>query len=184
MIRGLSSLPHDAIREMIEHPHDCPHAESEIRLKTDPLGRPNYRRQCRLCGIAVGNRLSGKDLDTSKPYPAWNFEHEQETWTKFRHDRATAKGQHYMIEGDGFWDRYERHISSPEWAMIRSLVLERDQFLCQGCRQAPATEAHHLCYDHMGAELLFEVTSVCSACHDRIHPERRNKRPPSSTAPR
>ena len=96
---------------------------------------------------------------------------------------ATAKGQHILVEGEAWWDRYELHIASPEWARIRDLVFERDQFLCQGCRQAPAEEAHHLCYEHMGAELLFEVTSVCRRCHDRIHPERRKGSPEFSLAP-
>ena len=174
MIRGSSSLPYEAVRALIDHPYDCPHTKTEIRQKkTDSLGRPHYYRQCLRCGLAVGNRLSGKNIDTSKAVPRWDDEREQKTWIKFRSDMTTAKGQIDLSAKDDWWARYDSYISSPEWARIRNSVLERDQFFCQGCGHHGANEVHHLTYEHMGQEFLFELVSVCSNCHDRLHPGRR-----------
>ena len=49
--------------------------------------------------------------------------------------------------------------------------MERAQGLCEGCRRRPATEVHHLTYEHVGDELLWELKAVCDHCHRRCHPE-------------
>ena len=33
----------------------------------------------------------------------------------------------------------------------------------------PATQAHHLTYEHMGDEFLWELKAVCRPCHERWH---------------
>lgn len=66
-------------------------------------------------------------------------------------------------------ERYREYLLSPEWAEKRRLILIRDGYLCQGCLQRDATEVHHLTYDHVYNEFMFELTSVCSICHPRIH---------------
>jgi 5-methylcytosine-specific restriction endonuclease McrA len=67
--------------------------------------------------------------------------------------------------------RWEDHINSPEWRALRVRVLERAGGLCEGCRQAPAVQVHHLTYKHLGNELLWELVAVCDACHERAHRE-------------
>lgn len=70
-----------------------------------------------------------------------------------------------------WWQRYNAYLSSVAWKRKRSLVLERDNYVCQGCMQQRATQAHHLTYAHVGHELLFELVSVCDTCHHTLHPE-------------
>lgn len=74
------------------------------------------------------------------------------------------------------WRRYEEYetwlkehtiyLASDEWKWRRQMVLERDNYLCQGCLTNRATQVHHLTYKHWRNELLFELVSVCDGCHD------------------
>ncbi len=66
-------------------------------------------------------------------------------------------------------DEYQRYLQSAEWIAKRDLVLEREQRVCEGCRMAPATQAHHTTYAHIGEEFLFELVAVCRSCRDRFH---------------
>lgn len=64
---------------------------------------------------------------------------------------------------------YNECIKSAEWLNLRQLVLERDNYICQGCLKAKAQEVHHLTYENLENEFTFELISLCKLCHDRIH---------------
>jgi hypothetical protein len=66
-------------------------------------------------------------------------------------------------------ERYRRHLFSSEWHDIKRKVMERAQNICEGCGDYKATEIHHLSYEHMGNEFLWEVVAVCADCHARYH---------------
>lgn len=63
--------------------------------------------------------------------------------------------------------------NSPKWQEKRRRVLERDGEICQACLNPnkKAVEAHHLTYEHLFNEPLFELVSVCRACHAKLHAE-------------
>jgi len=64
---------------------------------------------------------------------------------------------------------YQEYLLSDKWRQRRALVLDRADGLCERCRQAPATQVHHLTYEHIFGELLFELVAVCDDCHSRAH---------------
>lgn len=64
---------------------------------------------------------------------------------------------------------YHSYLNTTEWRRIREAVLIRDGYLCQGCLRARANDVHHRTYNHCRNELMFELVSLCRACHDRIH---------------
>jgi 5-methylcytosine-specific restriction endonuclease McrA len=64
---------------------------------------------------------------------------------------------------------YNKYLQSDDWKAKRGKVLERCDGLCEGCREAPATQVHHLTYNHVGDELLYELVGICDACHERVH---------------
>jgi hypothetical protein len=66
-------------------------------------------------------------------------------------------------------DVYSGYLTSPEWKAKRDSCLRRDNYLCQGCLKAEAAIAHHLTYENIFDELLFQLVSLCRACHDKIH---------------
>ena len=70
------------------------------------------------------------------------------------------------------YEEYSNYLKTDNWKRIRKLVLERDQYLCQGCRTKKAVHVHHTTYDFLGDELLFQLISLCVDCHQKIHPEK------------
>lgn len=64
---------------------------------------------------------------------------------------------------------YDEYLSTPEWDARRRKVLERDGYLCQACRVNRATQAHHLTYDRVGHEPLFDLIAICTECHAALH---------------
>ena len=67
-----------------------------------------------------------------------------------------------------WWAKYNAYLCSPEWIAKRGAVLKRDSWLCQSCLSRPATQVHHLTYDHAFNEPLFDLVSVCKTCHGRL----------------
>jgi len=65
--------------------------------------------------------------------------------------------------------RYHEYLKTPEWRAKRRLVIERARGLCEGCGINAATQVHHLTYEHVGAEFLWELRAVCDGCHERAH---------------
>jgi hypothetical protein len=74
------------------------------------------------------------------------------------------------IKKDNWFKEHSEYLQTSKWKAIRQKVFIRDNFICQGCLEAPATEVHHLTYDHWKDELMFELISVCYNCHhNKIH---------------
>jgi hypothetical protein len=65
--------------------------------------------------------------------------------------------------------RYRDYLRSDAWKELRDKVLNRDDHTCQGCLSRPATQVHHLTYEHIFEEFALELVSLCALCHARIH---------------
>jgi len=75
----------------------------------------------------------------------------------------------------GLRQRYSEYLQTDAWKERRQLVLQRAGGLCEGCRQEPASEVHHLTYDHIGSEFLWELVAICRWCHARYHEVRHDR---------
>lgn len=64
---------------------------------------------------------------------------------------------------------YDLYLQTPAWSEKRKMALIRDNYLCQGCRESRATQVHHLTYQNLFDELLFQLISLCTRCHQRVH---------------
>ena len=65
--------------------------------------------------------------------------------------------------------RHARAIDSPHWQVMKMRCWQRCRGVCEGCGGATATQLHHLTYDHLGGEFMFELAYLCNECHKRIH---------------
>lgn len=63
---------------------------------------------------------------------------------------------------------YALYLESSEWKAKQRAVLKRDDYRCTIC-SAPAEHIHHLTYDRIFDEPLYDLVSVCIACHEIIH---------------
>src|SRR5687768_778426 len=68
-----------------------------------------------------------------------------------------------------FQEWYKKYLASDDWKIKREAVLQRAGGFCEGCRSRMATQVHHLTYQHVGYEYLWELVAICRPCHDRLH---------------
>jgi 5-methylcytosine-specific restriction endonuclease McrA len=147
----------------------CDHTY-EVRRFLCSNGAVQYRKQCTKCGKglpAMAKRtlslhqlknapLFDRDLQENVRHAAW--EHHKAK----REQIETARGAKW-------WAWYNTYLESPVWARRRAAVLRLSGGLCEACGEPNATIAHHLKYDHVGAEPLYDLVAVCTSCHTQIH---------------
>ena len=79
---------------------------------------------------------------------------------------------------DGY-EKYQAYLKSPEWAEVRQLVLERDNYRCRCCgRTEDQTKltVHHSTYQNLYNEKnhLEDLITLGNECHIAIHRVKSN----------
>ncbi len=157
--------------------YTCYHTKLETRYQW--RGQNKYfARQCTDCGARI-DHVKKDNILAPNSIPAWDYylpKHyivakDQALIRLYAEFRKKAKDLDVQFEIDQRAD-YEKYINSPEWKRRRRKVLERDNHTCQACLDRSAEHVHHLTYEHLGDELLFELVSVCRFCHAKIHAKR------------
>ncbi|UAB78651.1 HNH endonuclease [Erythrobacter sp. SCSIO 43205] len=132
-------------------------------------GQPNYRLQCTKCGFHEGAWIAKtkiRDLDSvpegsSNAYDDY-YDGRRRAWSVVQSDHFAQQDSQNALE-------YQEYLNSSEWRDKREKVLKRANGTCEGCLDRAATEVHHITYEHIGEEFLWELRAVCQQCHDRIH---------------
>ena len=154
----------------------CDHPAVEVRKRRDGGGAVHFFRQCISCGTSVGTALKkAKELDGAA---SWDEQLEPRCQNQREVDRLVLVQKHVRIQrtrAEGFEREYAIYLKSPEWGRRRSRVLQRAGGMCEGCLERKATQVHHLTYDHIYNEFLFELVAVCDECHKRIHPKKSDE---------
>ena len=150
---------------------ECHHIETRITILRS-CGQ--IKSQCLTCGQATSNAMPHSQFSPEfiKSLPDFDTELRDSWWTGQRQEIvekmefAKAEAESRLTERRDF---YQKYLLSSEWQSKRRQVIARDGGLCQGCRNAQIQEVHHLSYDHLGDELLFELIGLCSKCHRKTH---------------
>jgi 5-methylcytosine-specific restriction endonuclease McrA len=144
---------------------------STVGTAGNPLRGPRQlRKQCTDCGRLLAGAVAHAWASTDTPgvdlvaLRRWNVA-EDGYWRERRIANAEARAALAQERRE----EYRRYLQSDEWASRRELVLQRADYLCEGCRLDRATEVHHLSYDHLGQEFLWELVAVCRRCHAEWH---------------
>lgn len=151
---------------------ECTHDRSVIRKRLDSAGRPHFKTQCLDCGrygkngtMAVSKEyLTARGFDPDKVPPF-----DEEAFNAARLAERDAIMAQVISERDARREVRAPYYASPEWAAKRQIVLGRAKGVCEGCGSQPATQVHHLSYDHFGREFLWELVAICTDCHERVH---------------
>ena len=128
--------------------------------------------QCLICGEPIiPHALPKKDIPDSALVDISTWDEQLRTDCRNRRFAAWKEDKDKEREKQkAEWDEwYQQYLLSDEWHHKRCLVLQRDKTVCRGCLRSGAEVIHHLTYDHVGDELLFELVALCRACHERIH---------------
>jgi 5-methylcytosine-specific restriction endonuclease McrA len=69
------------------------------------------------------------------------------------------------------------------WKRKQKQILKRDGYICQWCKRygkkTEATTVHHIKHADEYPELVYtdsNLISLCSACHNKAHPEKANNK--------
>lgn len=165
----MSLRAHDAARQQAWKDHhaefECEHPTTKVRKRRVAGGAWQLVWQCLDCGARVGNALPQAGIDMSGV-----MEFEQALADEYVARRDAAAGRiSERFDRSKWFASYDRYLASPEWGKRRRQVLARAKGSCEGCGEHPPTEVHHLTYEHVGHEFLFELVALCEACHQRIH---------------
>ena len=120
--------------------------------------------QCLTCGRSASNPLAKAKVPNFMSLPAWD-----DSLADEYDDAKQAERDSKRVE---WFEEHDAYLRTPKWRAKRAAVLDRCGGLCEGCRQAKATQVHHLSYEHWQDELLWELVAVCPDCHERAHAER------------
>lgn len=64
---------------------------------------------------------------------------------------------------------YHKYLKSKEWQNKRKQVMDRCGGICEACKANPATQIHHITYQNLGNENLWELLGTCEKCYETIH---------------
>jgi 5-methylcytosine-specific restriction endonuclease McrA len=144
----------------------CSHLDAELRARTIKGGAVQYAEQCLRCGQPCGSPVAKSAVRNAPP-----------PFDKALYEKGLrAESEFYARQRDQesaqWWAWYQSYLKSPEWHAKRKAVILRAQGLCEGCRQTPATQVHHLTYKRAGREMLFDLVAVCDECHEICHEDK------------
>lgn len=176
MTRELRYPAPDGYRQEIDEASnyywDCEHPNTKIRVRTNSAGAKMVGKQCLDCGRVSGGRYLKKS-DYPNASEPWDEDLEANSYNKYRNKISEITEKYIEIQNREDEDKrkaYEEYLKTDRWKDKRNLVLERDNYICCACRRRSATQVHHLTYQNLFNEPLFELVSVCDICHEHLHP--------------
>jgi len=150
----------------------CSHCEVsqtfELRRRTIRNGATRPEWQCLGCGQSTGQPVSLRRVPDWESRPAWDE-------ALSRRYADTAETERLREAADELARKrvaYAGYRQSDVWRARRLKILQRDP-MCRACGEAPSEQAHHLNYERIFREPLFDLVGVCRPCHENLH--RRDK---------
>lgn len=142
----------------------------------DGGGRSHVREQCQRCGSLTTTSKGGITPAQKSMLPVADKERRDEytekRWGLYRSFIEKCKEllqKRQSQKSTLWWQNYKAYLNSEKWRDKSRKVLERDNYTCQACLVRKATQAHHLSYEFVGHEPLFDLVAVCDKCHDHLH---------------
>ncbi len=135
------------------------------------------REACKNCKSLVGGTKKKGDGFDNLPFltQAAYLEYQsgkENSYEKLKAYIQDLSNQWRIDNHNQWWENYSAYLKTDQWKHKRQQVLERENFLCQGCHYAKAVHVHHTTYDNLGDELLFQLVALCVQCHSKLHPEK------------
>jgi hypothetical protein len=136
----------------------------ELRRRTIKGGTTRPEWQCLGCGQSTGQPVSPGRVPDWQSRPAWD-----EALSRQYADTAeTERLREATEELARKRVAYAAYRRSNAWHAKRTKILRRDP-VCAACGEAPSAQAHHLTYDRIFREPLFDLVGVCRPCHEELH---------------
>lgn len=164
--------------------NECEHDLIFVKRKTSN-GSYRLSKQCIICGYhetkaykhsVINNDINSiKYLDEDALFLYEQKRHEnylikcKNEWNKKREADEDKRLLEFNEKKKKWFKLHSEYLKSIKWKLKRNAVLKRDNYKCQACLTQEATQVHHLTYERWRNEPLFDLISVCSECHKKIH---------------
>lgn len=145
---------------------DCLHDNKELRARVVRNGATQYVEQCLTCGASMNQPMSHAKVIAMKLNPP---AFDEGLAGRYNLARTAEILENRTRRDMSFQAGYGQYLRTSAWASKRAAVLKRCGGVCEGCGNVAATEVHHLTYDNVGDELLFQLVGVCRGCHQKAH---------------
>jgi 5-methylcytosine-specific restriction endonuclease McrA len=132
-----------------------------------PTGDKRFCYQCLDCDAQVGGYVGSAELSDAEKAGAVPF-NEAGRRAQFEREQRELR-EEQEVERAARRAAYDEYLQSPQWQTLRHRVRMRCGAICEGCGVAPMEHVHHLTYEHVRQEFLWELVGVCGACHERVH---------------
>ena len=150
----------------------CLDHNPEFVKKLSSNGNYLLRKQCFNCGDVISNGMKHSLVKNVNNLPDINDDRKDIIWDF----RKYVQNQLKRWLDEEIYSRYTEYLNSDIWKLKRTKVLERDNNICQACLTNKANEVHHLTYENLYDEPLFQLISVCSRCHEKIESKKQHKK--------
>lgn len=150
----------------------CEHPTTEIRRRINANGSIAYKRQCQVCGANTTNGIAKTSIPNVENVPDADLELAGKWQAKRNAQRHVIEQKHVLLQSGHdaeWWRQYNEYLLSPEWRSRRERVMRRAGGVCEGCGINQAAQVHHLTYEHVFNEFLWELVAICEPCHKRAH---------------
>ncbi len=151
----------------------CAHEQLELCEFTDAGGNRHFKRYCLRCGEIKGTSIARREIG-DRHVSAYDKSIAEKYSEARSLEFKAIQQKHIRIQKRDSGEvskEYRTHLASDKWRKeIRPKVMKRANGICEGCLDKSATEVHHLTYEHLGNEFMFELLAVCNDCHGRLHP--------------
>ena len=149
----------------------CAHPRQDVRCMTVRGGSKQIKVVCLDCGEPLSQPLKRKDYE-SEP-PAFDREGVAGEFIRRKDEELQKIYQRHIILQErrdaSFQKEYDAYMRSDAWKHARKKVMKRANNICEACLERPATQVHHLSYQHFMREFMFELVAICHDCHERWH---------------
>jgi len=145
----------------------CSH-KSPVLCRRIISGVTHFWEYCTDCGKEL-RRLKHADVTAGQKQAAIAFTVDLcQSWRAKKRNDSTYEAQYEAYRKA--WDAwYQGYLGSEVWAGKRAAVMQRTRNTCECCGTERAVNVHHLTYDSVGCEPLWDLQAVCRGCHKWVH---------------
>lgn len=146
----------------------CPESAVDLRKRTVRGNAVQYVWQCLGCGEPVGSAVAkAAVLELRGTLDVMPFDAGLAAAVR---GRARLAAEQAEADRKAAWfEWYGNYLTSDAWLAKRDRVFKRAGGVCEGCGDRAPDQVHHLSYENVGAEFLFQLVAICEPCHQRYH---------------
>ena len=172
MILQKPPFPYEEYQSLLREAFPCGHVNRALTASRDTRDRWLIREQCSDCGKLFRRQLPFSVLgDTSsESLPNCDFAAAQRYDQDYYSAAFVLRDQFAAVRIDVWWTQYSAYLASDEWRERSRATIAAAGGICAYCRQRPAVQAHHICYDRVGCERPEDLRAICLLCHRKEHP--------------